>query len=146
VANRRTGMQMLFLDESGRLDQDGLFGLGGVAVADRDWHALRDLWHYTLRSGGWPLDRELKWHGIRSGAGPPALADAVFAALSHAPFTAYVALLDLAAGRRDFQQFFSTAEDTYATALMFLAERFQMLLDEVDDLGLIVVDSRFRED
>ena len=29
---------------------------------------------------------------------------------------------------------------------MFLAERFHHLLDAVDDLGLIVVDSRFRED
>ena len=29
---------------------------------------------------------------------------------------------------------------------MFLAERFQLLLDAEDDLGMIVVDSRFRED
>ena len=32
-------MHLLFLDESGRLDQDGLFALGGIAVADDDWHA-----------------------------------------------------------------------------------------------------------
>jgi len=29
---------------------------------------------------------------------------------------------------------------------MFLAERFHHLLDAEDDLGLIVIDSRFRED
>ena len=139
-------MHLLFLDESGRLDQDGLFALGGIAVADDDWHALRDLWHDTLRESGWPLDRELKWHGIRSGAVPPSLADAVYAALSRAPFTAYVALLDLERGRRDFPELFATADDTYGTALMFLAERFEMLLQRRDDLGLIVVDSRFRDD
>ena len=43
-------------------------------------------------------------------------------------------------------EFFRTPEDVYATGLMFLAERFHHLLDAVDDLGLIVVDSRFRED
>ena len=39
-----------------------------------------------------------------------------------------------------------TPEDVYATGLMFLAERFHRLLEAEDDLGLIVVDSRFRED
>ena len=29
---------------------------------------------------------------------------------------------------------------------MFLAERFQLLLEAADDVGMIVVDSRFRED
>ena len=29
---------------------------------------------------------------------------------------------------------------------MFLAERFQLLLEAVDDVGIIVVDNRFRED
>ena len=42
--------------------------------------------------------------------------------------------------------FFASDEETYATGLMFLAERFHFLLDAADDLGLIVVDSRFRED
>jgi hypothetical protein len=84
--------------------------------------------------------------GSGPGAVPPSLADAVFAALAHAPFTAYVTLLDLEAGRSAFPQFFATAEDTYATGLMFLPERFQMLLEERDERGIIVVDSRFRED
>ena len=30
-------MYLLFLDESGRLDQGGLFALGGIAVGDADW-------------------------------------------------------------------------------------------------------------
>jgi hypothetical protein len=136
---------LLFLDESGRLDQDALFALGGISVRDSVWQLLRDGWQTALRAHGWPLDRELKWHGIRTGAVPPPLADEVFAALAAAPFTAYVTLLDLDLGRRDFPDLFATAEDTYATALMFLAERFQMLLDREDDLGIIVVDSRFRE-
>jgi hypothetical protein len=136
---------LLFLDESGRFEQDALFALGGIAVRDSEWQLLRDGWQTALRAHGWPLDRELKWHAIRIGAVPPPLADEVFAALAAAPFTAYVTLLDLERGRRDFPDLFATAEDTYATALMFLAERFHMLLDREDDLGIIVVDSRFRE-
>jgi hypothetical protein len=92
-------MHLLFLDESGRLEQDGLFGLGGIAIRDTEWHRLRDVWHETLRAHGWPLDLELKWHGIRTGKVPPALADAVVAALAGAPFKAYVVLLDLPRGR-----------------------------------------------
>ena len=46
----------------------------------------------------------------------------------------------------DEHRFFRSPEDVYATALMFLAERFQHLLAEEDDVGAIVVDSRFRED
>jgi hypothetical protein len=143
-------VRLLFLDESGRLDQGGLFALGGVAVRDRDWPALRELWQKTLRERRWPLDREVKWHGIRKGDVPPTLADALFDALAAAPFTWYVAVMDLERGPTEFppetHQFFRSPEDVYATALMFLAERFHHLLEEEDDVGLIVVDSRFRED
>ncbi len=142
-------MRLLFLDESGKLDQGGLIALGGVAVRDRDWPALRDRWQETLRKHRWPLDREVKWHGIRKGDVPPALADALFDALAAAPFTCYVAVLDLERGPEEFppetHTFFRSPEDVYGTALMFLAERFHHLLQE-DDVGLIVVDSRFRED
>ena len=143
-------MHLLFLDESGQLDQKRLFALGGIAVRDDDWPALRELWQQTLRDHKWPLDRELKWHGIRTGEVPPALADAVFATLARAPITCYVVLLDLQAGPEAFPpaefDYFRSTEDSYATALMFLAERFHHLLDAADDLGVIVVDSRFRED
>jgi hypothetical protein len=143
-------MRLLFLDESGRLDQGGLFALGGIAVRDRDWPELKEIWQGCLRERGWPLDREVKWHGIRRGEVPDALADAVFDALAGAPFTAYVALMDLDAGPEVFppaeHDFFRSPEDVYATALMFLAERFHHLLVEEDDYGLIVVDSRFREE
>jgi hypothetical protein len=99
-------MRLLFLDDSGRLDEDGLFALGGIAVADRDWHELRDRWLDALRSYEWPLDREVKWHGVRKGEVPPALADTMFAALAAAPVTAYVVLLDLPRGRTEFPEFF----------------------------------------
>jgi hypothetical protein len=143
-------MRFLFLDESGRLDQGGLFALGGIVVRDREWPELRDLWQETLRTAGWPLDREVKWHGIRTGEVPPALADAVFDMLGQAPLTCYVTVLDLDAGPEAFppeeHPYFRSPEDTYATALMFLAERFQHLLVGADDFGSIVIDSRFRED
>ena len=139
-------MYLLFLDESGKIDQGGLFALGGIAIRDSDWPELRERWQGTLRAAGWPLEREIKWHGIRTGAVPPALADGVFSMLAEAPFTAYVTLLDQELGPEREPDFFRTPEDVYATGLMFLAERFHHLLNAEDQLGLIVVDSRFRED
>jgi hypothetical protein len=142
-------MHLLFLDESGRLDQGGLFALGGIAVRDGDWPELRERWQQTLRAHGWPLDREVKWHGIRTGEVPDALADAVFDSLAQAPFTAYVVVMDLDAGPEVFppreHSYFRSPEDVYATALMFLAERFHHLLVDEDDHGIIVIDSRFQE-
>jgi hypothetical protein len=91
-------MQLLFLDESGQIDQGGLFALGGIAVRDADWPQLRELWYSTLAEARWPLNREIKWHGICKGEAPPPLADAVFAMLAVAPFTAYVTVLDLELG------------------------------------------------
>jgi Protein of unknown function (DUF3800) len=63
-----------------------------------------------------------------------------------APVTGYVILLDVELGHEVAPEFFSSDEDTYATGLRFLAERFQLLLEREDDVGLIVVDSRFREE
>jgi Protein of unknown function (DUF3800) len=119
-------------------------------VRDREWPTLRDLWLETLRSHRWPLDREVKWHAIRKGEVPPALADAVFETLASAPVTVYVAVMDLERGPAalppEAHAFFRSPEDVYATALMFLAERFHHLLAEEEDVGMIVVDSRFREE
>ncbi len=64
-----TTMHLLFLDESGQLTERRFFALGGVALRDRDWHALRDLWQTTLAAHTWPVEREVKWHGIRTGEG-----------------------------------------------------------------------------
>jgi Protein of unknown function (DUF3800) len=143
-------VHLLFLDESGRLDQPGAFALGGIAIRDTEWQALRADWHETLVAAGWPLDREIKWHGIRTGDVPPDLADAVVATVAAAPVTCYVTVLDLREGPVVFppeeHAFFRSPEDIYATGLMFLAERFHHLLAEEDDVGLIVVDSRFREE
>jgi hypothetical protein len=104
-------MHLLFLDESGRIGQDGLFALGGIAVRDSDWHELRRRWVDTLDAHGWPADREVKWHGIRTGEVPPALADAVIDTLAHASFTCYVVLLDCDAGA-ELPEFFATPERT----------------------------------
>ena len=91
-------MHLLFLDESGQLSERKFFALGGVALADADWHRLRDLWQETLAAHDWPVDREVKWHGIRTGEVPPALADAVVAALARSPLRCYVTLLDIELG------------------------------------------------
>ena len=55
-------------------------------------------------------------------------------------------LLDIELGATAEPEFFASDEDVYATGLMFLAERFQLLLQAADDVGVIVVDSRFREE
>ena len=78
-------MHLLFLDESGQLSERRFFALGGIAIRDADWPPLRDLWQETLAAHGWPADREIKWHGIRTGEVPPALADAIVATLAQAP-------------------------------------------------------------
>ena len=142
-------MHLLFLDESGKIDQGGLFALGGIAVRDTDWPELRRLWQRHSPRAGWPLDREVKWHGIRKGEVPPALADAVFETLATAPFTAYVTLLDLErgprapAGRADY---FRSPEDVYATGADVPRRALPPPARRRGRLGLIVVDSRFRED
>ncbi len=115
-------MHLLFLDESGQLSERKFFSLGGVALRDSDWQRLRDAWQ------------------------EPALADAVVGTLARSPVRCYVSLLDIELGLTETPAFFGTDEDTYATGLMFLAERFQLLLESEDDVGMIVVDSRFRED
>ena len=139
-------MHLLFLDESGQLAERRFFALGGVALRDDDWHLLRDRWQRTLEAHRWPGDREVKWHGIRTGEVPPALANAIVTTLASSPVRCYVTLLDIELGAHVAPEFFSSDEDTYATGLMFLAERFQLLLEAEDDVGMIVVDSRFRED
>ncbi len=139
-------MHLLFLDESGQLAERRFFALGGIALRDRDWRALRDLWQATLAEQSWPAGREVKWHGIRTGEVPPALADAIVSALARSPVRCYVSLLDIQLGATATPEFFANDEDTYATGLMFLAERFQLLLEAADDVGMIIVDSRYRED
>ncbi len=139
-------MHLLFLDESGQLSERKFFALGGVALRDGEWHELRRDWQATLAAHRWPAGKEIKWHGIRTGEVPPALADAVIATLARSPVRCYVTLLDIELGLEQTPEFFGSDEDTYATGLMFLAERFQLLLESADDVGMIVVDSRFRED
>lgn len=110
-----------------------------------NWRALRAVWLAPLQARGWDPANEVKWHGIRNGYVPPALADAVIDVLSRAPFTAYVTLLDLERGA-ELPEFFGTPEQTYGTALMFVSERFHHLLEAEDELGLVVADSRHREE
>src|SRR5262249_4078921 len=68
-----TRVYLLFLDESGQLSERRFFALGGVVLRDHDWHLVRDLWQETLAAHEWPLSREIKWHGIRTGEVPPPL-------------------------------------------------------------------------
>lgn len=135
-------MYLLFLDESGR-PEDEVFALGGFAVAAADWHVLRERWDGCLESSGWPSDRELKWSGTASGEVPPAVADAAYACLPTLPIECFVTVLYPTVGGHE--DFFGSDEDTYSTALMFVAERYQRFLDHNDAYGVIVLDSRMKE-
>lgn len=137
-------MHLLFLDESGK-PADKSFAVGGVAVRADEWPALRDRWNAALATAGWPPDKEVKWHGTRSGEVPPALADEIFAALAGAAITCFVVVLRPLAGKRVHPEFFASDEESYATALTFLAERFNRFLAREDSHGVIVLDSRERE-
>jgi hypothetical protein len=135
---------LLFLDESGS-PSDTSFAVGGIAVRGDEWNVLRDRWHTAMREHGWPLDKEAKWHGTVTGEVPPGLADALFAAIASSPVTCYVTILRPIAGRRMESALFENDEATYATAITFLAERFEKLLEREDSYGVIVLDSRDRE-
>jgi hypothetical protein len=134
-------VHILFLDESGK-PSDRSFAVGGIAVAADCWADLRERWQAALRAHSWPVDREAKWHGIRTGEVPPALADELFAAVAGAPVTCFVVVLRPLAGRKQNDVLFASDEDTYATALTFLAERFQRFLADHDSHGIMVIDSR----
>jgi len=137
-------VHLLFLDESGK-PEERTFAVGGVAVRADDWHVLRERFRGALTAHGWPLDKELKWHGTRTGEVAPAIADAAFEALADAPISCFVVILRPLAGRKSNPGFFDTPDDTYATGLTFLSERFQRHLLRQDSYGVIVLDSRRRE-
>ena len=139
-------MHLLFLDESGQLSERRFFALGGVALPTSTGtpsaisgrrRSPRTTGRRTRRSSGTASApaRSLRRSPTRSSR-----------AVARAPLRCYVTLLDIELGLAEAPEFFATDEDTYATGLMFLAERFQLLLQAADDVGMIVVDSRFRED
>lgn len=135
-------MYLLFLDESGMPDE-GVFALGGFVVRAEDWHVLRRRWDDCLETAGWPTDRELKWSDTTTGVVTPEVADAVYECLPTLPIECFVTMLY--PEMSGYEDFFATDEETYSTALMFLAERYQRFLDHHDSHGVIVLDSRRRE-
>ena len=82
----------------------------------------------------------MAWHS--HGRCAPAVADELFAAVASAPVTCFVVVLRPLAGRKQNDVLFASDEDTYATALTFLAERFQRFLADNDSHGIMVIDSR----
>ena len=135
-------MYLLYLDESGT-PEEGVFALGGFVVRAADWGVLRNRWDACLAEAGWPVDKELKWHGTQNGEVPPAVADAAYECLSTMPIECFVTILYPTVS--GYEEFFGSDENTYSTGLMFLAERYQRFLDHHDSYGVIVLDSRRRE-
>src|ERR1700723_2667761 len=124
-------MYLLFVDESGKPDER-TFAVGGVAVRADEWHMLCAHWLSALQAHSWPADKEVEWHGTRTGEVPPALADAVFDALVAAPITCFTVVLRPLAARQRRPDLFATDDDVYANGLMYLAERYQRFLARQD--------------
>jgi hypothetical protein len=137
-------MRLLFLDESGK-PEDPCFAVGGVVVQADQWKEVRQKWDACLEQAKWPWDKELKWSGVKSGEVPPAIADQVYECIQTLPITCFVTVLWPKVGSVRDPDLFKTPEDTYATALTFLAERFQLHLRHHDSYGVIILDSRRRE-
>lgn len=135
-------MYLLFLDESGT-PEDGVFALGGVAIRADCWAEVKERWGLCLESCSWPADKELKWSDIRRGLAPPETAEAAYECLAQLPVECFTTVLYPDLGGYD--DFFATPEQTYFTAVTFIAERFQRHLAHHDSHGVIVLDSRTRE-
>ena len=101
-------------------------------------------------TAGWPQwtptpgqhDKEIKWHGTRTGVVPPALADELYAVLATSPIRCFVVIIKPLAAKQRRPDLFASPEDVYAQALMWLAERYQRFLARNDAYGAIVIDSR----
>jgi hypothetical protein len=132
-------MYLLFVDESGKPDERA-FAVGGVAVRADEWGLLRDGWLAGMDAHAWTHDKEIKWHGTRTGVVPPALADELYAALANSPITCFVVIIKPLAAKQRRPDLFASPEDVYAQALMWLAERYQRFLARNDAYGAIVID------
>jgi hypothetical protein len=65
-------VHLLFLDESGKIDQGGLFALGGIAVRDTDW-SRRAFQVRVLRPGMWSAKHLSRATGCQPPVAPPKL-------------------------------------------------------------------------
>jgi hypothetical protein len=132
-------MHLLFLDEAGTPGGDE-FVLGGIAVSASRWHRLRSRWGELAWEDGRSPDVEVKWSRMQARNVEPAYRLA--ALVIEASATAFTVEMRAQAGRKVAPDLFRTAEDIYASALMFLAERFQLFLAREDSYGVIVIDHR----
>jgi hypothetical protein len=131
-------VHLLFLDESGSPWQPQ-FVLGGVAIPADRWPELRSRWRELTSAGGRPREAEVKWTNVkRNGYLASRLADL----LVECGITAFLVELETEEGRRVAPELFASPEDTYATALMFVAERFQRFLADQGSYGVVILDQR----
>lgn len=131
-------VHLLFLDEAGT-PVEREFVLGGVAVDASRWHELRSRWGAVASARGRPAEAEVKWVNL-SHTGQ--LANQLADVLVESGVTAFVVELQTREGRTAAEALFASPDDVYATALMFIAERFQRFLVQRDDYGAIILDHR----
>src|SRR5690606_28334383 len=105
--------------------------------ADR-WGEIKAAWERCLTECGWPVEKELKWADIRRGLAHPDMADVAYECLTRLPVECFTTVLypDF----KGYEKFFATPEQTYFTAMTFVAERFQRFLSHHDAHGVIVLE------
>lgn len=135
-------MRLLYLDESGQAGRPDLFAVGGFCVEDREWRELADRWRAVLARHAADRLGEIKWAHLRRGRVPWTVGDDLYRMLGAAPVTAFVTVFDGARGPALEPAWFATPDAVYANAVMLVLERFHRYLEEVDDVGLVVVDER----
>lgn len=133
-------MYVLFLDESFSSD---LLAVGGVAVPADQWPALKQRWtdcfgkHVRKRNVA-----EFKWAESGPGRGGSRLAEGLCDVLASSDVTCFLTLVSPREAAAAAPHLFGSAQATYATSLMFIAERYQRFLDQQDTSGMIVIDQR----
>ena len=133
-------MFFLFVDESGKPSKRAF----AIGVRADQWPAFRR-WQAVLGRHAWPAGDEIKWHHIRTGRIPPAMADDLYAELARSEITCFVVVLRPLAARKERPDLFATDEDVYHQGLMYLTERFHRSLGRDDEYGAIVVYNRLEE-
>lgn len=131
---------MLFVDESG-LPGDDLFALGGVALRAEDWSLIQQRYERALAPFG-RKKGELKWADLRRRSPRSELTAAVYDVIATSPLTCFVVRLRPRSGATERPDLFTSHDVTYATALMFLVERYQRYLAREESFGTIVLDAR----
>lgn len=132
---------VLYLDESVAPD---LLALGGVAIRLTEWPQLRRRWTGCVAETAGRRYEEFKWSETEVRGWRRQLPFALIDVLRTTGATCFVTLISRAEAAAQAPDLFGSDADAYASALMFIVERYQRFLTQMDAMGLVVIDQRAR--